>query len=102
MCTLVDAGVVLKTNRTTQFNSSQEPYAGQTTITKSAMLKTNAGGVYKASIDILSEGNQFLINISRTSKASFIAGAVAYVTYTKNGEEFTSYSDLALIAYKGV
>lgn len=101
-CTFVDAGVVLKTDRTTAFASTAEPYLGPTTITPASMLKTNASGVFTADNDILSEGNQFLVNLSRTSKSSFIAGAVAYVTYTKNGVSYTSYSDLALIAFKGV
>lgn len=111
--TLVEAGVLLKTDRTTPLDGGEyvgKEYKGESTVasgdwwTETIINPAGKGGHYVASK--FTSSNQFAFSVSRTATTSFIMGAVAYVTYTDAaGVEHTTYStdndgSVKMIAYK--
>ena len=98
-CEFVEAGFVLKTDRTTSGYETQNNYSGATTLTEEQLTTANANGVFKVSG--IADTNQFMFNISRTADTHFIMGARTYLKYRQGGEVKTAYSDMRLIAYAG-
>ena len=100
-CTIVKTGVLMKTDRTTPFDSTSNPYIGATTLTEdwwtAAVQGTNGNYTTEKQIST----NQYMICVSRTADTSFIMGAVAYIVYEDSqGETHTAFSELSLISYK--
>ena len=98
-CEFVEAGFVLKTDRTTTGYETQNNYSGATTLNAQQLTTANATGVFKATG--IADTNQFMFNISRTADSHFIMGARTYLKYRQGGELKTAYSDMRLIAYAG-
>lgn len=103
---LVEAGMLLKTDRTTALTQSYDgsAYVGETTLkdsdwwTEAINNQPGKGGHYVATK--FTTSNQFAFSVSRTATTSFIMGAVAYVTYEDEaGNRHTVYSDQSFIAY---
>ena len=100
-CTIVKTGVLMKTDRTTPFDSTSNPYIGATTLTEdwwtAAVQGTNGNFTTEKQIST----NQYMICVSRTADTSFIMGAVAYIVYEDSqGETHTAFSEQSLISYK--
>ena len=98
-CEFVEAGFVLKTDRTTTGYETQNNYTGTTTLSANQLTTANATGVFKATG--IADTNQFMFSISRTADTHFIMGARTYLKYRQGGELKTAYSDMRLIAYAG-
>ena len=91
----------MKTDRTTPFDSTSNPYIGATTLTEdwwtAAVQGTNGNFTTEKQIST----NQYMICVSRTADTSFIMGAVAYIVYEDSqGETHTAFSEQSLISYK--
>lgn len=105
----VEAGMLLKTDRTTALQGSYagNTYTGETTLDDNAWWETSItyangkNGHYVADPAKITNTNQFAVKISRSATTSFVMGAVAYVKYIdNNGDEQIKFSDQQFIAYQ--
>jgi hypothetical protein len=95
---LIDAGIILKTDRATTGYNTTNNYTGTTTLADAVMTVDNNSGVKKASK--FTDTQQFTINVTRTANTSFIMGAVAFVKYKDATGEHVEYSAKKYIAYQ--
>lgn len=100
-CTIVKTGVLMKTDRTTPFDSTSNPYIGATTLTEDWWTAAVQGTSGNYTTEKQISTNQYMICVSRTADTSFIMGAVAYIVYEDSqGETHTAFSEQSLISYK--
>ena len=96
-CTFVEAGIILKTDTTTNVTASTDNYSGYVNFDEDALTTQSEKGVFKSYA--FTDTNQYIFNVSRTIDSEFIMGGRAYLTYERFGETYTVYSDMRLIAY---
>lgn len=100
-CTVVETGVLMKIDRTTEFASTSNPFVGDTTLSSDWWTEALENGTGKFKTDNRTTTNQYMISVSRTADTSFIMGAVAYVIYEDaQGQLQKALSDQSLISYK--